>query len=216
MSSSERTSYDVVKRGLDGLVAVVGLVVCSPVLATIALLVAAKLGRPVLFVQDRPGLHGRVFKLYKFRTMKNVDVESGLVSDGQRLTPFGKALRTTSLDELPTLVNVLKGDMSMVGPRPLLVRYLSRYSPEQARRHEVRPGITGLAQANGRNALTWDEKFILDVQYVDSRGFSVDASILRDTATALVRRDGINADGQATMNEFLGRASTLPEDRSAE
>lgn len=216
MSSSERTSYDVVKRGLDGLVAVVGLVVCSPVLATIALLVAAKLGRPVLFVQDRPGLHGRVFKLYKFRTMKNVDVESGLVSDGQRLTPFGKALRTTSLDELPTLVNVLKGDMSMVGPRPLLVRYLSRYSPEQARRHEVRPGITGLAQANGRNALTWDEKFILDVQYVDSRGFSVDASILRDTATALVRRDGINADGQATMNEFLGRASTPPEDRSAE
>ncbi|TFC47458.1 sugar transferase [Cryobacterium sp. TMT2-17-1] len=216
MSSSERTSYDVVKRGLDGLVAVVGLVVCSPVLATIALLVAAKLGRPVLFVQDRPGLHGRVFKLYKFRTMKNVDVESGLVSDGQRLTPFGKALRTTSLDELPTLVNVLKGDMSMVGPRPLLVRYLSRYSPEQARRHEVRPGITGLAQANGRNALTWDEKFILDVQYVDSRGFSVDASILRDTASALVRRDGINADGQATMNEFLGRASTPPEDRSAE
>lgn len=216
MSSSERTSYDVVKRGLDGLVAVVGLVVCSPVLATVALLVAARLGRPVLFVQDRPGLHGRVFKLYKFRTMKNVDVESGLVSDGQRLTPFGKALRTTSLDELPTLVNVLKGDMSMVGPRPLLVRYLSRYSPEQARRHEVRPGITGLAQANGRNALTWDEKFILDVQYVDSRGFSVDASILRDTATALVRRDGINADGQATMNEFLGRASTPPEDRSAE
>ena len=216
MSSFERTSYDVVKRGLDGLVAVVGLVVCSPVLATVALLVAARLGRPVLFVQDRPGLHGRVFKLYKFRTMKNVDVESGLVSDGQRLTPFGKALRTTSLDELPTLVNVLKGDMSMVGPRPLLVRYLSRYSPEQARRHEVRPGITGLAQANGRNALTWDEKFILDVQYVDSRGFSVDASILRDTASALVRRDGINADGQATMNEFLGRASTPPEDRSAE
>ncbi|WP_277613373.1 sugar transferase [Cryobacterium sinapicolor] len=198
---------------MDAFIALLGLVLCSPLLAAVALLVAVKLGRPVLFMQVRPGLNGRVFKLYKFRTMKNVDVEGGLVTDSQRLTQFGAALRATSLDELPTLVNVVKGDMSMVGPRPLLVRYLSRYSPEQARRHEVRPGITGLAQANGRNALTWDEKFALDIQYVDGRSLAVDAGILRDTIRTLIRRDGINADGQATMNEFEGPATNATQDQ---
>lgn len=213
MSTKGASSYDVAKRGLDCFFAAVGLVICSPILIAVAVLVAVKLGRPVLFTQDRPGLHGQIFRLYKFRTMKSVDAKNGLVTDSQRLTRFGAALRATSLDELPTLVNVVKGDMSIVGPRPLLVRYLSRYSPEQARRHEVRPGVTGLAQANGRNALTWEEKFALDVEYVDSRSITVDTRILCETASTLIRRNGISADGQATMDEFFGQSAKNADDR---
>ena len=182
----------------------VRLIVLSPVLAVVAVLVAANLGRPVLFKQDRPGRNGRVFRLYKFRTMKNIDQVRGLVTDGQRLTEFGRVLRSTSLDELPTLINVFKGDMSIVGPRPLLVQYLDRYTPLQARRHEVRPGITGPAQVSGRNALSWEEKFILDVEYVDSRSLTLDAKILWLTAISVARRHGITANGEATMGEFTG------------
>ena len=184
----------------------VRLIVLSPVFAVVAVLVAANLGRPVLFKQDRPGRNGRVFRLYKFRTMKNIDQVRSLVTDGQRLTEFGRVLRSTSLDELPTLINVFKGDMSIVGPRPLLVQYLDRYTPLQARRNEVRPGITGLAQVSGRNALAWDEKFKLDVQYVDKRSFLLDAIILLQTLRAVVVREGVTAEGDATMPEFGGRS----------
>lgn len=197
-------SYDRVKRGCDAAIASVALVVSLPLQAVVATLVAVKLGRPVLFKQARPGRSGEVFTLYKFRTMKNADPARGIITDAQRLTPFGRALRATSLDELPTLANVIFGDMSLVGPRPLLVAYLNRYTPEQGRRHEVRPGITGLAQASGRNALSWDEKFALDVYYVDHRSFRLDVSILAKTMRALVRRDGITAADNVTMPEFLG------------
>lgn len=200
-----RKPYDKVKRVLDILAASVGLIVLAPVFTVVAALVAANLGRPVLFKQDRPGRNGRVFRLYKFRTMKSVDHERSLITDGQRLTPFGRVLRSTSLDELPTLINVVKGDMSIVGPRPLLVQYLGRYTPHQARRHEVRPGITGLAQVSGRNALSWEEKFELDVEYVDTNSFAADAQILWHTAAAVFHRHGISATGEATMAEFVGR-----------
>lgn len=207
-SHNETRPYDFVKRLGDVVTASLGLVVLSPVLAVTAFLVAVNLGRPVFFAQDRPGKGGRIFRLYKFRTMRNVDVERGLVTDGQRLTSFGRALRSTSLDELPTLVNVLRGDMSLVGPRPLLVQYLDRYTSEQARRHEVRPGITGLAQVSGRNELDWSKKFELDVDYVDGRSFAVDLRILVRTFTSVVTRQGVSARDHATMSEFLGdRAS---------
>lgn len=202
MSGQRR--YDSVKRAFDVLGASVGLVVASPVLAVVAVLVAVKLGRPIIFTQDRPGKDARIFRLYKFRTMKYVDTARGLVTDAQRLTSSGGALRSMSLDELPTLVNVLRGDMSMVGPRPLLVQYLSRYTPEQARRHEVRPGITGLAQVSGRNALAWEKKFALDVQYVDTRSFTLDMRILVVTVLSVLKREGISSDGQATASEFMG------------
>lgn len=194
--------YDGVKRVLDVVGAAVGLVVLSPVIGATAVLVAIKLGRPVVFAQSRPGRGGEVFTLYKFRSMRSVDEARGWVTDEQRLTPFGKALRAMSLDELPSLWNVLRGDMSFVGPRPLLVEYLERYTPEQARRHEVRPGITGLAQASGRNALGWEDKFALDVQYVDSRSLLMDAKILLATVKSVVGRDGISQDGHATMTKF--------------
>lgn len=192
---------------LDRTAAAVGLVVLSPVLGIVAGLVRAKLGSPVLFSQVRPGLHGAPFTMHKFRTMTDErDVSGRLLPDAERLTPFGRFLRSSSLDELPGLWNVLKGEMSLVGPRPLLMQYLDRYTPEQARRHEVRPGITGLAQVSGRNALSWDEKFALDVAYVDRLSLRLDLWVLGQTLTKVVRREGISAAGEATMPEFMGAA----------
>ncbi|MFC4428450.1 sugar transferase [Citricoccus alkalitolerans] len=180
------------------------LLLSSPIIATTAVLVRKNLGSPVLFTQDRPGRHGEVFKLYKFRSMKDIDFELGLISDEDRLTNFGRLLRSTSLDELPSLMNVLKGDMSFVGPRPLLVSYLERYSSEQARRHEVRPGITGLAQVNGRNLVAWEERFEMDVKYIDSMSIRSDLQIILKTFFAVFVRSGISAEGHATMAEFRG------------
>lgn len=194
--------YDVAKRALDAAASAVGLVVLSPVILVTALVVRVNLGSPVLFTQQRPGRGGRVFRLYKFRSMRNVDESRGLVTDEQRLTRFGRILRSTSLDELPSLWNVLHGDMSVVGPRPLLVEYLPRYTPEQARRHEVRPGITGLAQVNGRNTVDWEQRFALDVRYVDSRSLALDARILIGTVRSVLVREGISAEGHATMRKF--------------
>lgn len=193
------------KRLLDVTASAAVLVLGAPVLAATAALVYADVGRPVLFRQPRVGLGGRVFELIKFRTMKDAIGRDGRpLPDGERLTRIGRVLRASSLDELPQLVCVLRGDMSMVGPRPLLVEYLARYSPEQARRHAVPPGITGLAQVAGRNALTWPEKFALDVYYVDHHSLALDLEILARTAWAVIRRDGISAAGQATMPAFQG------------
>lgn len=193
------------KRLFDIVIAGTGLIFFIPVLLVISSLVAILLGRPVLFTQRRPGLKGKVFTIWKFRTMINaVDKAGNLLPDEQRLTRFGRFLRKSSLDELPGLVNVLKGDMSLVGPRPLLIEYLPLYSPEQARRHEVRPGITGWAQVNGRNALSWDEKFALDLWYVEHRSFILDLKILFRTVRKVLVRDGINAAGEATMPKFTG------------
>ena len=202
--SSPRLDYRVVKRGIDIAASGLLLVASLPVQAVVAALVAAKMGRPVLFRQPRPGLHGEVFTLLKFRTMLSVDPSRGLATDAERLTRLGTILRTTSLDELPSLWNVFRGDMSIVGPRPLLVDYLPLYSAEEARRHEVRPGVTGLAQVNGRNGLSWKERFELDVRYVDELSAALDARILLDTFRAVVRREGINEAGQATMSRFEG------------
>lgn len=194
--------YDVVKRGLDIVVSAVALVLLSPVIVATTVLVATKLGRPVVFAQERPGKGGRIFTLYKFRSMRSVDEARGWVTDADRLTPFGVRLRSTSLDELPSLWNVLKGDMSIVGPRPLLVEYLDRYTPEQARRHEVRPGITGLAQVTGRNAISWESKFRQDVRYVDRRSAGLDLRIVLATIGSVLKRDGISAEGHVTMSKF--------------
>lgn len=198
------SSYDPVKRAVDVLMASLMLVLSSPVQAVIALVVRRRLGSPVLFRQTRPGKDGRLFELVKFRTMLETDADRRLVSDADRMTPLGTFLRSTSLDELPTLWNVVRGDMSMVGPRPLLVQYLDRYTPREARRHEVRPGVTGLAQVSGRNAITWEEKFAKDVEYVDNRSLWLDLRIMWRTASQVVRRDGISASGEATMPEFIG------------
>ena len=193
------------KRLLDVMLSAVGLLFLSPLLLLLALLVRVKLGAPVLFRQPRPGRGGRIFTLCKFRTMTDARTADGrLRPDAERLTTFGRMLRATSLDELPTLWNVLRGDMSLVGPRPLLVDYLPLYTPEQARRHEVRPGITGWAQVNGRNALSWEEKFALDVWYVDHRSLALDLRILALTCAKVLRRDGIAAAGEATMTRFAG------------
>lgn len=192
------------KRVLDLALAVPLAVVTLPVQAVVAGLVAAKLGRPVLFRQERPGQHGRPFTMRKFRTMLPVNAALGLVDDELRMTYFGRWLRSTSLDELPTLWNVVKGDMSLVGPRPLLEQYLTRYSPEQARRHEVRPGLTGLAQVSGRNALGWDERLAMDVLYVDRWSLVLDLRILVRTVGTVLRRDGISERGRATMTPFRG------------
>lgn len=196
----------VAKRALDLAVAVPVVVVTAPVQALTALAVRVALGRPVLFRQERPGLHGRPFTMVKFRTMLSPEQAGGTTDDAARLTPVGRVLRATSLDELPTLLNVITGDMSLVGPRPLLVEYLDRYTPTQARRHEVRPGLTGLAQVNGRNAQTWDERLRLDVEYVDTWTFGGDLRILARTLGAVLRRDGISATGHATMPPFTGAA----------
>jgi lipopolysaccharide/colanic/teichoic acid biosynthesis glycosyltransferase len=203
--------YDSVKRAIDVVLGSVSLVASAPFQSVIALLVRVKLGSPVLFRQKRPGKDDQVFELIKFRTMREPNPHTGLISDADRLTPFGSFLRSTSLDELPTLWNVVKGDMSLVGPRPLLVQYLDRYSPEQRRRHEVRPGLTGLAQINGRNALSWDEKFALDLDYVEERSLLLDLKIIVATVMKVFARDGIAADGEATMSEFMG--STRGGDR---
>ncbi|WP_084517667.1 sugar transferase [Desulfatiglans anilini] len=193
------------KRILDLGIAFSALVVLFPLMICIALLVKAKLGHPILFRQLRPGLEGRPFTVYKFRSMNEAKYPDGrLLPDENRQTRIGSFLRATSLDELPALWNVIKGDMSLVGPRPLLMRYLDRYSPEQARRHELKPGITGWAQVNGRNALSWEEKFKLDVWYVDHRSLGLDLKILFMTIAKVVRREGISHPGQATMDEFSG------------
>jgi lipopolysaccharide/colanic/teichoic acid biosynthesis glycosyltransferase len=192
-----------VKRLIDIVASAVALVVLSPIIAVVAVLVALKLGRPVLFSQERPGRNARPFTMYKFRTMTSATGPDGrLLPDADRLTSFGRLLRSTSLDELPELWNILRGDMSLVGPRPLLMAYLPRYSAHQARRHEVRPGLTGWAQVNGRNATTWDERFDLDVWYVDHRTMRLDLQIIWKTIRAVVRRDGVSAEGHATMPEF--------------
>lgn len=197
-------AYDPVKRAIDIVAASVGLVLTAPIQLLLALLVWRRLGRPVLFTQPRPGKDERIFRLVKFRTMKDVDLAAGLVADVDRLTPFGRTLRSSSLDELPSLWNVLKGDMSLVGPRPLLVQYLDRYDETARRRHEVRPGVTGLAQVTGRNALSWQAKFRYDVEYVDRRSLGMDLSILMRTVRAAVRRENISAEGDVTMPEFMG------------
>lgn len=194
-----------IKRPQDFLCASLALIVLSPVMGITAVLVKTKLGSPVIFTQDRPGLDGKTFKLYKFRTMTDDrDSEGNLLPDEDRLPPFGIRLRATSLDELPELVNIWKGDMSVVGPRPLLVRYLPRYNKHQARRHEVRPGFTGLAQVHGRNAISWNEKFDWDVKYVDSITFLGDWKIIFKTVTTVLKREGISAADDATMPEFMG------------
>ena len=209
MSATAR-AQDATQRALDVCVALAALILLAPVLLVVAVLVAAGLGRPVLFRQPRPGTDGHAFTLVKFRTMRDIDERRGLVTDADRLTPFGRALRATSLDELPTMWNVLRGHMSLVGPRPLLVRYLDRYTPEQARRHLVRPGVTGLAQVRGRNALSWEEKFALDVWYVDHRSIALNARICAATILSVLRRDGIAPAGDATMPEFEVRTATAP------
>ena len=194
----------VLKRAMDLTLTAPAFVVSLPVQAGIAVAVRAKLGSPVLFRQERPGRDGKPFTMIKFRTMLPVDESRGWVTDEQRMTSFGALLRSTSLDELPTLWNIVKGDMSLVGPRPLLMAYLERYSPEQARRHEVRPGLTGLAQVNGRNAISWEEKFAYDVRYVDDHDWRMDLDILLKTLKSVIRREGISADGVVTMHEFMG------------
>jgi len=194
-----------VKRLLDFLAAALGLAILSPVIAATAAAVALRLGRPVLFRQVRPGLHGRPFTLVKFRTMTDARGPDGEpLSDEERMTPFGRWLRRTSLDELPQLWNVLRGDMSLVGPRPLLMQYLPLYDAQQARRHEVRPGITGWAQVNGRNAPSWDERFAMDVWYVDHRSLRLDARILLMTVFRVLRPQGVSRRGRATVEYFRG------------
>jgi len=193
------------KRILDLIIALLGSLVLSPVMLIIAILVWIKYGTPVIFRQERPGYRGRPFRVHKFRTMTNVyDENDVLLPDSQRLSRLGRFLRSTSLDELPELFNVIRGEMSIVGPRPLLMQYLPRYSPEQARRHEVLPGITGWAQVNGRNALTWEEKFKLDVWYVDHWSLGLDLKIILISIVKVLRREGINQPGQTTAEEFMG------------
>ena len=193
------------KRPLDVFLSMGALLVFSPVFLTIAILVRINIGSPVFFQQKRPGRDGNIFTMYKFRTMTNEKDEFGnFLSDEERLTPFGSRMRESSLDELPELINIIRGDMSIVGPRPLLVKYLSRYSKRQARRHEVRPGITGLAQVHGRNSISWEEKFEWDIEYVDRISFIGDVKILIDTIKTVLKHEGINAEGNATMEEFLG------------
>lgn len=193
------------KRFFDFWVALFALILLLPVMAIVAIQIRRKLGSPVLFRQVRPGLHGKPFEMIKFRTMRDaVDAQGNPLPDSERMTPFGNFLRSTSLDELPELWNVLKGDMSLVGPRPLLMEYLPLYSPEQARRHEVRPGVTGWAQVNGRNAISWPDKFRLDVWYVDNRSLWLDIKILFLTVKKVLVRDGISAEGEVTMSKFTG------------
>jgi lipopolysaccharide/colanic/teichoic acid biosynthesis glycosyltransferase len=194
-----------VKRFFDIVVAFSALFALLPILIVIALSIRIKLGSPILFIQNRPGLHGKVFKIIKFRTMLNAKNRGGnSLPDYKRMTRFGAFLRSTSLDELPGLWNVLKGDISLVGPRPLLVEYLSLYNPEQARRHDFRPGITGWAQVNGRNAISWEEKFELDVWYVDNQSFILDLKILLLTVKKVFNRDGVTANGHVTIEPFRG------------
>lgn len=193
------------KRILDILICITGLIFISPILLVVALLVKIKLGSPIIFKQERPGLHGEIFKLYKFRTMTNEKKDSGeLLNDEARLTEFGKKLRASSLDELPEIFNIIIGDMSIVGPRPLMVKYLPLYSEKQKRRHDVRPGLTGLAQISGRNAITWTERFNKDIEYVDNISLKLDMYIFLKTIYYVLKREGINSDTSATMEDFTG------------
>ena len=194
-----------VKRCLDFLLSLAALIILSPVLLLVAILVRCKLGSPILFKQKRPGLHEKIFCMYKFRTMTDAkDADGNLLPDEMRLTKFGKLLRSTSLDELPELFNILKGDMAIVGPRPLLVQYLPRYNERQHHRHDVRPGFTGLAQVNGRNSISWQEKFEWDVRYVENVSFLMDLRIIAKTVKVVLKRDGISSETSVTMEEFRG------------
>lgn len=200
-------AYDPFKRAADIAVSSIGLAMTAPIQALVALAVYRDMGRPILFRQDRPGKSGKVFQMIKFRTMLEPDERR--VTDEQRLTKLGVFLRKTSLDELPTLWNVLKGDMSLVGPRPLLVSYLDLYTPEQARRHEIRPGVTGLAQVSGRNSVSWEERFAYDINYVDNRSLKMDLQILARTVRAVLIREGIHQEGHVTMTKFTGTEVTV-------
>lgn len=197
-------TYDRLKRAIDVVASAAGLVITAPVQLVVAALVRVRLGSPVLFRQERPGKDAEIFTLIKFRTMLQADPARGLTGDADRLTPLGRVLRSTSLDELPSLWNVLRGDMSLVGPRPLLPEYLPRYTPRQARRHNVRPGVTGMAQVSGRNDLGWEERLELDVRYVEERAFLLDLRIVLATVSAVLRRRGISQPGHATMSPFTG------------
>ncbi|MED0671873.1 sugar transferase [Aneurinibacillus aneurinilyticus] len=202
------------KRSFDLVCSLSLLFITFPIIGVCALLVRRKLGTPVLFKQERPGLHGKPFHIYKFRTMTDErDGQGELLPDDVRLTRFGRLLRKLSLDELPQLFNVVKGDISLVGPRPLLMEYLPRYTPRQARRHEVKPGITGWAQVNGRNTISWEEKFELDVWYVENRSFWLDLKILWLTFFKVVRSEGVSKEGHATMTKFMGQAQTHENER---
>ncbi|RBP42232.1 sugar transferase [Garciella nitratireducens] len=195
----------IIKRIMDIVLSFIGLIVLSPTFIIISIMIYIKLGRPIFFIQERPGKYGEIFKMIKFRTMLNIKDKYGeLLPNEKRLTKFGRALRSTSLDELPELINVLKGDMSLVGPRPLLIEYLPLYNKHQARRHEVRPGITGLAQVNGRNAISWEEKFNYDVWYVDNFSIFLDIQILVKTIIKVFRRENINQSENVTMTKFQG------------
>lgn len=207
--SKRKTIQKALKRLLDVAGASAGLVAGAPAMLGAAVAIRATMGSPVFFRQQRPGLHGQPFGLYKFRTMTDARGPDGeLLPDAERLTPVGQFIRSTSLDELPQLLNVLRGEMSLVGPRPLLMRYLPRYSPRQSRRHEVKPGITGLAQVRGRNSLSWAEKFEHDVRYVEQWSLALDVRILVETVTQVIKRDGISSEGHATMPEFMGTESS--------
>lgn len=202
-----------IKRPQDFCCALVAIIILSPIMLITAVLIYFKLGSPVIFKQERPGLNGKVFTLYKFRTMTDAKDKNGiLLSDEMRLTKFGKMLRSTSLDELPELINMLKGDMSVVGPRPLLVRYLERYNEHQARRHEVRPGFTGYAQVHGRNSITWEDKFDKDIYYVDHITFLGDWKIILQTIKTVIKREGISSESSVTMEEFMGTVTDKDKD----
>jgi sugar transferase EpsL len=207
---STRQVQFAVKRLIDIVASVVGLILLGPVLLVLAAVIRIKLGGPVFFRQERPGLNAKPFKLIKFRTMTDARDEQGkLLPDDQRLAALGRFLRSTSMDELPEFFNVMKGDMSLVGPRPLMMKYLARYTPEQARRHEVKPGITGWAQVNGRNAISWEDKFNLDVWYVDNWGVWLDLKIILKSIAMVVRRKDVAQDGRATVDEFMGTGQGL-------
>ena len=202
-----------IKRCIDLVLSTGAVVLLSPILVAVASIVRLQMGAPVLYSHIRPGRGGLPFKIFKFRTMTDArNADRNLLPDADRLTPLGRFLRATSLDELPELINIIKGDMSIVGPRPLLMQYLDCYSPEQARRHEVRPGLTGWAQVNGRNAISWEEKFKLDVWYVDNQSFGLDLKIIVLTVLKVIKREGIAADGEATMHEFNPQITQIDAD----
>ena len=207
MRDTAQHRYDPFKRALDILGALVGIVLTAPAQLVVGVAVWWKLGRPVLFCQPRPGKNSKVFILVKFRTMSSPTLETADAADGSRLDRFGQALRKSSLDELPTLWNVLRGDMSLIGPRPLLVEYLPLYTQDELRRHEVRPGVTGLAQVSGRNSISWEEKFAADLKYVDERGIGLDARIAARTLSVVLRRKGVSSRGEATMRKFTRDAN---------
>lgn len=198
------------KRPIDVMLSLIGLIILSPILLIVGMLIRIKLGSPIIFKQKRPGLNEEIFIMYKFRTMTDEkDKDGKLLSNNIRLTKFGRILRSMSIDELPELINVLKGDMSLIGPRPLLVEYLPRYNKHQARRHEVRPGITGLAQVNGRNAISWEDKFNYDVDYVENYNLIMDIKILMQTVFKVVKRENVNQSEKNTMIEFMGNKETI-------